>query len=251
MIRHRVGDDEYFQHLHALAITTGAEKFGGPKLITASVPGKGAGTAKGQVAFDPLKENPRAALTLANNAVYLDVGIFLRRRSLSRLGHGLRCADARAESCAECESRWQRGRHLAERHRSGGGFRGQSVRAHGQWHVRRWLRRPRLWRLCSQSSTARRSPSATTSRRTIRSASATPTPTSALPVPTLLPDQPGAHRHLLLQPTKDSTIYVIDRDNMGKYHRDSDALVETIKTARRRVRRDGLLERPRLFRRKR
>ena len=46
--------------------------------------------------------------------------------------------------------------------------------------------------------------------------------------PTLLPDQPGAHRHLLLQPTKDSTIYVIDRDNMGKYHRNSDALVQMI-----------------------
>jgi hypothetical protein len=47
--------------------------------------------------------------------------------------------------------------------------------------------------------------------------------------PTLLPDQPGPHRHLLLQPTKDSTIYVIDRDNMGKFHRDNDALVEIVK----------------------
>src|SRR5215469_1929309 len=52
MIRHTVGDDEYYQHLHALAITTGVEKFGGPKLITASVPGNGAGAAKVQVAFD-------------------------------------------------------------------------------------------------------------------------------------------------------------------------------------------------------
>jgi outer membrane protein assembly factor BamB len=34
---------------------------------------------------------------------------------------------------------------------------------------------------------------------------------------------------LLLQPTKDSTIYVIDRDNMGKYHPDSDALLQMIK----------------------
>src|SRR5215467_12090106 len=42
MIRHTVGNDEYYQHLHALAITTGAEKFGGPRLITASVPGTGA-----------------------------------------------------------------------------------------------------------------------------------------------------------------------------------------------------------------
>jgi hypothetical protein len=42
-IRHAAGDNEYFQHLHAVAITTGVEKFGGPKLITASVPGRGAG----------------------------------------------------------------------------------------------------------------------------------------------------------------------------------------------------------------
>ena len=31
-IRHRSSPDEYFQHLHALAITTGVEKFGGPEV---------------------------------------------------------------------------------------------------------------------------------------------------------------------------------------------------------------------------
>ena len=72
MIAHKFGDDEYSQHLHALAITTGMEKFGGPKLIMASVPGKGAGASKGQVAFDALRENPRAALTLVNSTVYLE-----------------------------------------------------------------------------------------------------------------------------------------------------------------------------------
>jgi hypothetical protein len=72
MIEHKVGADEHFQHLHALAITSGVEKFGGPKLITASVPGKGAGASKGQVAFDALRENPRAALTLVNHTVYLE-----------------------------------------------------------------------------------------------------------------------------------------------------------------------------------
>jgi hypothetical protein len=46
--------------------------------------------------------------------------------------------------------------------------------------------------------------------------------------PLLLPDQPGAHRHLLLQPSKDSRIFVIDRDAMGKFHPNGDAIVQTV-----------------------
>src|SRR5258708_21279776 len=61
----------YLQQLHALAITTGAEKFGGPVEIKASAPGSGSGSLGGSVAFDPLRENPRAALLLLNGAVYL------------------------------------------------------------------------------------------------------------------------------------------------------------------------------------
>ena len=48
------GRKEYFQHLHALAITTGVEKFGGPRLISASVPGRGTGSPQGQVEFNSL-----------------------------------------------------------------------------------------------------------------------------------------------------------------------------------------------------
>lgn len=61
----------YAQQLHALAITTGQEKFGGPVEIHASVPGTGEGTSGGAVEFDALRENPRAALLLANGVVYL------------------------------------------------------------------------------------------------------------------------------------------------------------------------------------
>jgi hypothetical protein len=49
--------------------------------------------------------------------------------------------------------------------------------------------------------------------------------------PTLLPDQPGAHRHLLLQPTKGNALYVIDRDRMGQYRADGDAVVQRIRMA--------------------
>ena len=49
----------YVQRLHALDITTGAEKFGGPVVIQASVPGTGDGSTGGQVPFNPLRENQR------------------------------------------------------------------------------------------------------------------------------------------------------------------------------------------------
>ena len=60
----------YVQRLHALDITTGAEKFGGPVVIQASVPGTGTGSQGGQLSFDPLRENQRTGLLLTNGVVY-------------------------------------------------------------------------------------------------------------------------------------------------------------------------------------
>jgi hypothetical protein len=61
----------YVQRLHALDITTGAEKFGGPVVIQASVPGTGDGSAGGNLPFDLLRQNQRAGLLLANGVVYI------------------------------------------------------------------------------------------------------------------------------------------------------------------------------------
>ena len=62
----------YVQRLHALDITTGAEKFGGPVIIQASVPGIGDGTTT--VNFNALRENQRPGLLLSNGIVYLGFG---------------------------------------------------------------------------------------------------------------------------------------------------------------------------------
>src|ERR1700733_5226029 len=62
---------ELHQRLHALAVTTGAEKFGGPTDIHAQMRGRGTGSTNGILDFAPLTENPRAALLLANGMVYL------------------------------------------------------------------------------------------------------------------------------------------------------------------------------------
>ena len=61
----------YFQRLHALDITSGAEKFGGPVVIQASVPGTGSGSSGGTIPFNPLIQNQRSALLLSNGVVYI------------------------------------------------------------------------------------------------------------------------------------------------------------------------------------
>lgn len=60
----------YFQRLHALDITTGAEKFGGPMALSGSVSGNGNGSSGGTLNFDTKWENNRAGLLLLNGIVY-------------------------------------------------------------------------------------------------------------------------------------------------------------------------------------
>ena len=64
-------DYDYSQSLHALAVATGQEKPGSPVEIHASVSGSGKGSGGGNSAFNPLRDNPRAALLLNQGTVYL------------------------------------------------------------------------------------------------------------------------------------------------------------------------------------
>lgn len=57
--------------LHALDITNGSEKFGGPVVIQASVTGTGAGSSGGQVAFQAEIQLQRSALLLSKGMVYI------------------------------------------------------------------------------------------------------------------------------------------------------------------------------------
>ena len=59
----------YVHRLHALDITTGAEKTFGPATIAGTVVGTGDGGST--VTFNPYNENDRPALTLVNGTVYL------------------------------------------------------------------------------------------------------------------------------------------------------------------------------------
>ena len=61
----------YLHWLHALDLGSGAELFGGPILIQASVPGSGDLSVSGQVPFVSRHQNQRPALLLGNDVVYV------------------------------------------------------------------------------------------------------------------------------------------------------------------------------------
>lgn len=64
------GTGSYFQRLHALDVTTGAELFGGPTTIQATYPGTGDNSSGGNVVFDPAQYKERAGLLEINGTIY-------------------------------------------------------------------------------------------------------------------------------------------------------------------------------------
>jgi hypothetical protein len=69
-----VSDITFFQRLHALDVTTGQEKFGGPVVLSGSVPGTGNGSSAGTLHWDSKWQNNRPGLLLLNGIVYIGFG---------------------------------------------------------------------------------------------------------------------------------------------------------------------------------
>jgi hypothetical protein len=222
-------DRQYFQRLHALAITTGVEKFGGPTLITASIPGHGDGAVSGRLQFDPLRENPRASLLLVNGVVYLawasscDLGPYhgwvmaydaatLEQKAVFNdtpdgKDGGIWASDTGPAADSDGNIYVPTGNGTFDA-ASGGRNYGDSV-----------------LKLTLRNSTIAIADYFTPYNQEKLSDDDADVGSSG---PLLLPDQPGAHRHLVLQPTKNSTLYVIDRDQMGQFHSDGDAVVQVL-----------------------
>jgi hypothetical protein len=229
---HLFGENQYFQRLHALAITTGAEKFGGPVQITASVHGKGDGSKNGEVRFDALRENPRAAPLLVNNTVYLtwgsscDVDPYhgwvmaydaqtLAQKAVLNVTPdgsegGIWASDTGIAADANGNIYVATGNGTFDA-ASGGRDYGDSLLKLG----------------LDGSALAVRDYFTPFDQAQLSNADADLGSSG----PLLLPDQPGTHRHLLLQPAKGSMIYVIDRDQMGQFHAEGDAVVQRIRTS--------------------
>jgi hypothetical protein len=218
----------YTQRLHALDVTTGLEKFDGPVAIRATISGRGAGSQSEKVEFDPLRENPRASLLLANGSVYLtwasscDVGPYhgwvmaydaqtLKRKAFFNVSpdgddSGFWAGDTGpvADERGNLFLASGNGRFDAA---SGGRDYGDSLlKLDGQsLKLFDYFAPFNVDKLAAEDNDL------------------------GSGGPLLLPAQPGSHPHLVVIAGKGGTIYVVDRAHMGHYQPKNDShAVQTI-----------------------
>jgi hypothetical protein len=218
----------YTQRLHALSVTTGLEEYGGPVDIRATISGRGTGSVSGKLAFDPLRENPRASLLLANGLVYLtwasscDVGPYhgwvmafdahsLKRRAVFNTSpdgddSGIWASDTgpAADEGGNLFLATGNGRFDAA---NGGRDYGDSLlRLDGQsLKIADYFAPFNVHKLNADDSDL------------------------GSGGPVVLPTQPGPHTHEVVIAGKEGTIYLIDRDHMGHHHSNNDGqIIQTV-----------------------
>jgi hypothetical protein len=215
----------YKQRLHALDLSTGAEKFGGPALIQGSVSGTGLGASGGVLAFDPLRENQRTALLLNNGVVYFGFGShgdyepyhgWLLGYNATTLQSVLTYSSTRN---GEGGGIWQSGGGLTIDAAGNfffatgdGTFNGNSG---GADFGDSFLKLSKAGAVLDYFTPH--------DQGVLNSANLDLNAGGMI----LLPDQPGAHPHLLVSAGKNGSIYLVDRDNMTGYH-STDTNVQTI-----------------------
>ena len=223
-----VSPSHYTQSLHALAVTTGLEKFGGPVDIKATVNGRGTGSQSGRVEFDPLRENPRASLLLANGSVYLtwasscDVGSYhgwvmaydahtLKQKAVFNASpdgddSGIWASDTGPVADTRGNLFLATGNGRFDAVKGGRDYGDSLLKLDGQsLKLDDYFAPFNVEKLDADD-------------KDLGSGG-----------PVLLPAQSGPHSHLVVIAGKGGTIYLIDRDHMGHYQPNSDSqAVQTI-----------------------
>ena len=212
----------YVQRLHALDITTGSERFGGPVVIQASA--SGIGDRSNTVTFNALRENQRTGLLLSNGIVYFGFGSHGDQSPWYGwiLGYNATTLQQvlayNASPDGQGAGVWQSGGGLAT-DASGNIF---FSTGNGDFNANTGGRD-------YGDSVVKVSPSGSvvdyfTPHDQAAMSSSDIDLGSAGPV--LLVDQnSGPYPHLLVTAGKNGTIYVVNRDNMGHYNPNNDSQV--------------------------
>jgi chitodextrinase len=213
----------YVQRLHALDITTGAEKLGGPVILQASVPGTGAGSQGGNVPFDALRENQRPALLLSNGVVYIGFG-----------GHGDVQPYHGWVLGYDATTLQQTMKFNVSPDDSGGGIwqanGGPAADAAGNIYFvtgNGGFDADVNGRDYGDSFIKINTAGGVVDYFTPHDQASISSLNFDLGAagPLLLPDQSGSHPHLVVSAGKNNTVYLVDRDNMGHYNANDDSQI--------------------------
>jgi hypothetical protein len=216
----------YFQKLHALDITTGAERPGSPATVQASVAGTGSGSSGGQVAYSSLYQNVRPALVLANGIVYFgsasveDTGPY-HGWVLGYDATTLNLAGAYNDTANGSEGGiWQSGGGIAAD--AAGNLYVETGNGTFDANLNGADLGDSIIKLQQSSAGLNAVDFFTPWNQSILSSQDMDVASGAA---LLLPDQPGPHVHELIGGGKEGTLYVLDRDAMGGYNSSGDSQI--------------------------
>jgi hypothetical protein len=214
----------YAYHLHALDLATGAEKLGGPMIVTGSVPGMAPDALGGMVSLSPLYGGQRAGLALSGGVLYVP---FAGHGDRYKYWHGWVFgydATTLAQKFVYCTTPdanegaiWQSGAGIAVDaagngyvESANGSFDGMSGGRDLSMSVLKVSAAGKLvdW-FAPHDAVA------------LSNADVDLGSTG----PMLLPDQAGAHAHLMIGSGKPGYLYVIDRDQMGHFNAADDSQI--------------------------
>jgi len=227
------------ERLHALDVSTGAEKLGGPVLIQASVAGSGNGSSGGVMKFDAKWENQRPGLLLLNGTVYLGFASHCDYSAWHGwlLGYNATTLAQNAVFVStpngSASGIWMGGSGIAADVQNSIG-RLFPATGNGTYDAKT----PYGTNTMDYGDDILRLTQSTTGALTVADAF-TPDNQAALNSADadvasggvlLLPDQTGANPHLLVQLGKSGSMYVVNRDSMGGYSTSANNIVQTVTT---------------------
>ena len=225
----------YYQRLHALDITTGAEKTGSPVTLSAQVNGNGNGSSGGVLRWDAKLENNRPGLLLLNGTVYIAFaahgdqgpyhGWILAYNAATLQQTSVFCPTANGAASGI----WMSGAGLAaDTINSGRLF---VATGNGAFNATAPYNNSMsygddLIRIETSTGAMKVSDQFTAFNQNYLSTNDLDLGSGGV---MLLPDQSsGGHTHLMVQASKEGRIYLVDRDNLGGYNSSSDNIVQEI-----------------------
>jgi hypothetical protein len=222
----------YVHRLHALDIATGQEKFGGPKIIEASVPGTGEGSVNGVLEFDPQKENSRPGLLLSQSSQDTNSVVYMATASNqdTQPYHGWVLGyDSQTLAQKYVYNSTPNG-GLGGVWQMGGGLAADAdgnifvLTGNGTFDNVTDFAQSAL-KLRPNAGSLTLADYYTPSNYVTLNKNDWDVSSGGV---LLLPDQPGNNPHLMVGGGKEGTIYVMNRDNLGGYQVSSDNIVQYI-----------------------